>query len=116
MNLKAQSSKDTTTCLPNNIVRALLTDAKQKDILLDEVKNLNDRIAEKQKQLSLTNERDSLLIASLKKEIILLEDQKNLLVTDNDSKDKTIKKLRRKNRWTAAAGILTTGAALFLFK
>lgn len=102
--------------MPNKIVRALLTDAKQKDVLLDEVKNLNERITEKQKQLSLTNERDSLLIQSLKKEIILLEDQKNLLVTDNDSKEKQIKKLKRKVRWTAAAGLAGVGAAIFLFK
>jgi len=115
MNCVGQSSKDT-ICLPNNIARALLIDAQRHDILKSEVANLNERIKEKQTQLSLTNERDSLLIQSLKKEIILLEDQKNLLVTDNDNKEKIIKKLRRKNRWTAFAGIATTVGAIFLFK
>lgn len=115
MNCVGQSSRDT-ICLPNNIARALLIDAQRHDILKAEVANLNERIKEKQTQLSLTNQRDSILIASLKKEIILLEDQKNLLVTDNDSKEKQIKKLRRKVRWTAFAGIATTAAGVFLLK
>lgn len=113
---KGQSSKDTTTCLPNKVVRALLKDALQKDILLDEVNNLNDRIKEKETQLSASTTRDSLLIVSLKKEIFQLEEQKTLLITQSDKLEKQLRKARRKARWVGIAGILTTGAAIFLLK
>jgi len=94
----------------------MLIRAQQATILEDEVKTLNERILEKEKQLAITNTRDSLLLNSLSKEIIILKDQKGIVMGEVSALNKLLRKERRKTRAVAIAGVLCTIGGMILIK
>lgn len=105
-----------TLCFPVHVIQKLLIAAQQKDILEDEVRTLNERIIEKEKQLSASNARDSSLIVSLNKEIGFLKDQKGIALGEITALNKRLKRARRTARWASVAGVITTVAAAILIK
>lgn len=116
MSCVGQSSKDTTISLPAKVVRALLVDARQKDVLQEEVTNLKQRIALKQQELSTAGKRDSTLIASLNSEIEIMKSQRQDFEGKLKQVEKDLKRARRKTKLVALAGIITTAAGIFFIK
>lgn len=115
MNCAAQSSKDT-LCFPTNVVRGLLIDAQRKDILEDEVNNLNERIADLKLQLTKDSVYSASVVASMRREIVQLEGQKSLVLDELGTLKKQLRRARRGQRWTAIAGVITTVGAAILIK
>lgn len=108
--------KEDTLCFPVSKVQKLLIAAQQKVILEDEVKTLNERITEKGRQLASSNTRDSISIAALKSEILILKDQKGIALGEMAALNKQLRKERRKTRLVAFAGAITTVAGILLIK
>lgn len=114
-NLHAQSTQDTLIKLKPSVARKLLIDAEKKDILENEVANLNARIAGLQYQIDLISNNDSTIRASYERELLILKDQKNIALSEIKVLQKQLKRAKRTQRLTAIAGIITTvGAILFI--
>lgn len=111
-----QSSANDSIKISSKAARNMLVRAQQAAILEDEIANLNQRIIEKEKQLSASNTRDSSLIVSLNKEIFLLNDQKGIVLGEITALNKQLKRARRTARWASVAGVITTVAAAILIK
>jgi len=103
----------------------VFVDAKQKPVLLEridllnaDIKLLNNRIAVKDSIINLM-ERDELasqeIIATLREEKKLMQEQRKVFEDQLNAYEKLLRKERRKRRWTAAGGILLTGAATYLY-
>lgn len=115
MSCVGQSMNDT-LCFPTKVVRGLLIDAQRKDILEDEVKNLNSRISDLVKQMAKDSVYNAGQLASMRKEITLLEDQKSIILDEAATLRKQLRRARRGQRLTALAGIITTVAGVVLIK
>lgn len=115
-NLHAQSTQDTLIKLKPSVARKLLIDAEKKDILENEVANLNARIAGLQYQIDLISNNDSTIRASYERELVIVRDQKNIAVSQIKALEKQLKRSRRTTRWTAIAGIVLTAGVKFLIK
>lgn len=115
-NLSAQLRPTDSVKVSVKALRNLLIDAQQKPILEDEIENLNRRIVLKDKLLSATSRRDSLLIALYKADIVTLADQKNIAVSYSQNLEKQLKRAKRGQRWTAIAGIVTTVSGILFIK
>lgn len=119
LNLQAQlnpSSDNDSIKISAKAARNMLIKAQQSSILEDEVKNLNERILEKERQLAITSTRDSLLMISLNNDIANLKEQKKAFSDALDKITKELRRQKRKTRLTAIAGIIATGAGIFFFK
>lgn len=114
-----------TICLPLAQVKKVLADAKQKPVLLEkitllqaDIRIMEERIAGKE-AIIYNMERDQLasqdIIDQLKEEKQLYEEQKKIMLDQARSFEKLLKKEKRKRRWTAFAGILSTGIVTYLF-
>ena len=114
-----------TICLPFSQVKKVFVDAKQKPVLLEridllnaDIKLLNNRIAVKDSIINLM-ERDELasqdIIKVLREEKQLMTDQRKVFEGQIDAYEKLLRKERRKRRWTAAAGLMVTGVAAYLY-
>lgn len=119
LNLQAQlnpSSDNDSIKISAKAARNMLIKAQQSSILEDEVKNLNERILEKERQLAITSTRDSLLMISLNNDIANLKEQKKAFSDALDKITKELRRQKRKTRLTAIAGIIATASGIFLFK
>jgi hypothetical protein len=119
LNLPAQLNPSTASDsikISAKAARNLLIKAQQAAILEDEVKNLNERIIEKERQLAITSTRDSLLMISLNSDISNLKEQKKVFSDALDTMTKELRKQKRKTRWTAIAGIVATIGGIFFIK
>lgn len=114
-----------TICVPVAQLKKVLIDAKQKPILLEridlltaDVKLLNSRIAVKDSIINLM-ERDELasqeIIATLREEKKLMQEQRKVFEDQLNAYEKLLRKERRKRKWTAAAGLMVTGVAAYLY-
>lgn len=119
--LLSQSTATDSVKISAKAARNLLVAAQQKQILQDEVANLNDRIAEKDKQLSILLAKDSATINSLQKEIALtkeqiavMQDQRGIYDAELKAIRKQLKREKRKRTLTGVAGMITTAAAFYI--
>lgn len=119
------SQNTDTICLPIAQAKKVLADAKQKPVLLEKVqmlqadiKLMEERIALKESIIN-NMERDQMasqeIIDQLKEEKQLYEEQKKIMLDQARSFEKQLKKEKRKRRWTAFAGIVSTGIVTYLF-
>ena len=106
-------------------LKKVLTDAKQKPVLLEkidllttDIKLLNERIVVKDSIINLM-ERDELasqeIISALREEKKLMLEQRKVFEDQLNAYEKLLRKERRKRRWTAVGGIMLTGAATYLY-
>jgi predicted nucleic acid-binding protein len=93
-----------------------LIDAKQGKVLKEQVSILNERIAILEELTKELKKKDSLTVISYEKQIKEMKDQRKILETGLDTLNKALRKQRRKTKWTAIAGIVSTAGAIFLFK
>ena len=114
-----------TICVPMAQLKKVLTDAKQKPVLLEkidllttDIKLLNERIVVKDSIINLM-ERDELasqeIISALREEKKLMLEQRKVFEDQLNAYEKLLRKERRKRRWTAVGGIMLTGAATYLY-
>jgi len=106
-------------------VKKVLADARQKPLLLEKIKLLQadiqimeERIAGKEAIIN-NMERDQLasqeIIDQLKEEKQMYEEQKKIMLDQARAFEKLLKKEKRKRRWTAFAGFVSTGIVTYLF-
>lgn len=115
MSCASQLTTDT-LCFPTKVVRGLLIDAQRKDILEDEVKNLDARIADLLRRITSDSLHTVAQLASMRREVVLLEDQKLIVMDEASSLKKQLRRARRGKRLTALAGIITTVAGVVFIK
>lgn len=85
--------------------------------LLSAIDSLNTRIANKQMIITEYEKNESKYeqqIVTLRSEIKDHNDVRDQLIKALDDSEKLVRKLRRKVKWTAIAGIFTTAAAIVL--
>ena len=114
-----------TICLPIAQAKKVLADARQKPLLLEQIKllrqdvqTLSDRIAVKQAEISNMEGQlvaDQEIINQLKAEKQLYEEQKKIILDQVALFNKELRKEKRKRRWTAFGGLLSTGIMTYLF-
>lgn len=114
-----------TICLPIAQAKKVLADARQKPLLLEQIKllrqdvqTLSDRIAVKQAEISNMEGQlvaDQEIINQLKAEKKLYEEQKKIILDQVALFNKELRKEKRKRRWTAFGGLLSTGIMTYLF-
>lgn len=102
----------------------VLGKAKTAEILQQRVTNLqavidslNSRIAGKEtiiKEYEKNESRYEQQISTLRSEITDHKEVRDALIKALDDSEKLVKKLRRKVKWTAIAGIFTTAAAIVI--
>lgn len=106
-------------------LKKVLTDARQKPVLLEridlltsDIKLLNERIVVRDSIINLM-ERDELasqeIIMVLREEKKLMLDQRAVYDSQLIAYEKLLKKERRKRKWTAMGGIMLTSAAAYLY-
>lgn len=114
-----------TICLPVAQAKKVLADAKQKPLLLEkiqllqaDIKLMEERIAAKE---SIINNMEAEAMSSqeiidqLKEEKQMYEEQKKIMLDQARAFEKLLKKEKRKRRWTAFAGFVSTGIVTYLF-
>ena len=114
-----------TICLPFEQVKKIYVDAKQKPVLLEKIDLLTTDITLLNKRIEV---RDSIInlmelseigsqeiIKILKEEKELMLEQRRVFEGQLISYEKLLKKERRKRKWTAAAGLMVTGIATYLY-
>jgi len=114
-----------TICLPVAQVKKVLADARQKPLLIEkinllqaDIRIMEERIANKESIIN-NMERDQMasqeIIDQLKEEKQLYEEQKKIMLDQARAFEKMLKKEKRKRRWTAFAGFVSTGIVTYLF-
>ena len=73
--------------------------------MMDEVKNLNERIKDLKARISTDSLFSVVIEASMKREIFHLEGQKSLILDEINTLKKQLRRARRGQRWTAIAGL-----------
>jgi hypothetical protein len=119
LNCSGQSLTDTIIKLPSKVARQLYTDALQKDILLEQVAILNQRIAQKEAILDFMQDKDSvtgLVIRTYQDEIEVMKGTRSILQAQIIALNKSLVRQKRKTFWVSVAGIASTIGAIFLFK
>ncbi len=109
----AAQSKDT-LCFPNEVIRKVLIDAEKGKVYKEQVTLLNKRIDLLKSQISELNEKDSANTASSQGQIKALLTEKELHEGQVKIMEQMLKREKRRRKWTAVAGILSTGAAIYL--
>lgn len=122
----AGSSQTTDTiCLPVADAKKVLADAKAKPVLqerivllTDDIRLLNQRIAVKDSIIATYTTKDGnnqAIIKALEDQKAIMQEQRKLFEDQLAGYEKLLKKYKRKQRWTAIGGTLTTAAAMYLF-
>lgn len=114
-----------TICLPIVQAKKVLADARKKPLLLEQIKllrqdvqTITDRISVKEAEISNMEGQlvaDQEIINQLKAEKQLYEEQKKIILDQVASFNKALRKEKRKRRWTAFGGLLSTGIMTYLF-
>ena len=84
------------------------------EVYKQQVTLLNNRISLLNSQISELQEKDSANSVSSRNQIKLLLQEKELHQDQIKIMEKMILREKRKRKWTAVAGILSTGAAIYL--
>lgn len=79
-------------------------------MLSERITNREQVIAELKETVSI----DSSIIKTYEDEIVQMKEQRKLFELDAAAYQKQIKKAKRKSRWLAVSGILTTAGAFWL--
>ena len=106
-----------TICFPVPVIQKVMIAAEQKKVLEEQVTVLNKRIAEKDsiiRLLQFKDETNEQLIQTYIDEMKVMQDQRKIFEGALKDSEKQIRKLKRKVFWTAAGGIVATGATAFL--
>ncbi len=122
----AGSSQTTDTiCLPVADAKKVLADAKAKPVLqerivllTDDIRLLNQRIAVKDSIIASYTAKDGnnqSIIKALEDQKAIMQEQRKLFEDQLAGYEKLLRKYKRKQRWTAIGGTITTAAALYLF-
>lgn len=124
LSFAGNSQRTDTICLPIEQAKKVLADAKQKLVLLERIQllqadiaTLNERISVKQAEINNLEGQavaDQEIINQLKSEKVLYEEQKKILLEQAKSFEKLLRKEKRKRRWTAFGGLLSTGIMTYL--
>lgn len=109
-----QLNPNDTICFKIQEVQNLLIVAKQGNGFKERVTILNERIVNLQGIIQNLQERDSATVVGYEKRISELYLQKGIYETEIARLEKENRKLRRKVRWTAIAGVLSTAGAFFI--
>src|SRR5690348_11208228 len=120
----AQPSDTSKVLIDRQDALRVLAKAKETDLLKEkladkeaDINNLTARINGKDDIISLMKERkgiDSATLVTYEKEISVMKEQRKLFELDAVAYKKQIKKAKRKSRWLAISGILTTAGAFWL--
>lgn len=92
--------------------------ADQKKILDSLVTLLNYRIVEKEAIITYLKQKDTAnnnIIHTYESQILVMNEQRKIWEDQIKSLNKTVRKERRKRRWTAIAGIATTSILVYLY-
>lgn len=108
------TTTDTIVRLKSNVARNMYKDALQKPILEERISILNERITNLQILVKTVEQKDSILIMDSQNQIKLLLEEMTLCQDQVKTMETIIRKERRKRFWVSAAGIVTTGAAIYL--
>lgn len=114
-NCAGQSRHTDTLCFPVETVKKVLIAAEQKKVLDGQVILLNQRIEGLTEIIRNLNEKDSASVALYNSQMAVMKDQKQLYQDQLNGYEKLLRKEKRKRFFTAAAGTLATGAALYLY-
>lgn len=114
-----------TTCVPTVQLKKILTDARQKPILLERIEilksdiaYLNGRIAVRDSIINLYDLNDlqsKEIISILKEEKSIYEQEIAIFKKQLVSYEKLLRKERRKRRWAAFGGVALTGIVTYLY-
>lgn len=100
-----------------NQAKKVLAAAKQRDVLLEQVGVMTQRINEKQEIVKLLKEKsqnDSLIIVTYESEIGVMKKQRTLDESQIKNLEKIVKRERTKRTITGALGIAATVAAFLI--
>ena len=115
MTFAGQSQTIDTMCFPVSVIKKVLAAAEQKKVLEAQVSILEGRIANFQELVITLAAKDSLTVGSYEAQIKLYKEEKAIYQDQIKGYERLLKRQKRKTFLTGAAGLLTTGAALYLF-
>jgi len=104
-----------TLCFPVPVIRKVLIAAEQKKVADSMLKIAEFQIVQHENTIKLLGEKDIELKAMYEGQITNLNQQIELYKDQIAGYEKLLKRERRKRRLITAAGIVTTGAALYLY-
>jgi hypothetical protein len=96
-------------------LQRILTAAKQKAVLEEQVIILNQRIAGLELTINDLIEKDTATVGSYERQIALMKDQRILFEAQIKTFERMIIKARRKQWWTSVLGGVTTGVGIYLY-
>lgn len=106
-----------TQCYTVDVIQTMLIAGQQRDILLGDIKNLNQRISEKEAIIKQLEKNDSVSLAIIdtyKREIAVMKDQRGIYEGELKVIQKQLKKEKRKRIFTGIVGIATTAIAFYI--
>ena len=114
-----------TTCVPTAQLKKILSDARQKPVLLERIEilkadiaYLNSRVAVKDSIINLYDLSDlqsKEIISQLKEEKRIYEEEIAIYKKDLVQFEKMLRKEKRKRRWAAFGGLTLTGIVTYLY-
>jgi len=115
MNYAWQSRSSDSTTTSTVALKRILAAAQQRNVLLEQVDILNKRIENYQDIIKNLNEKDSATVEGYKLEIKTMNEQQDILADQVNAYEKLLRKERRKRWWTAAGGLVSSGALIYLY-
>lgn len=106
-------SKDT-LCFPTETIRKVLIDAEKGKVYKEQVGLLNQRVSLLQSQIKELQEKDSANTVTSREQISALLQEQTLCQDQVKTMETILRREKRKRKLITAAGILTTGAAIYL--
>lgn len=113
-----------TICFTIEQARKVLTAAKERDIykerinlLQGDVSLINQRISQKDSiiaDLRVKDFNNQSMVMTMKEQRVLLEDQKKILLDQIGVLNKTVRRMKRRQFFTAAGGVLATGVMVYI--
>ena len=103
-----------TLCLPTESVRGLVIAAKQGDVLKEQVKILNERVALLQSMVFNLEQKDSANTSQSVNQVALFKQEIDLYKDQIKTFERLLKREKRKRFWSTAGGVITSGIILYL--
>lgn len=113
MNLSAQPKTLDSVKISKPALQRILAAAQQRDVLNSQVVILNQRIDGMQLTINDLQDRDTATVGSYERQMIVMREQRTLLEAQVKTFERMLRRERIKRKITGAAGILTTGIALY---
>lgn len=118
-------SQITNQCPPDSQLKKILSDAKQRPVLLerivllnDDIRLLNQRIVEKEGAIADLKAKDAnntIIVSTYEREIAVMKEQRKVFEDQVNSFAKQLKREKRKRFWTAAGGVASIGIMAYLY-